>query len=352
MMNQSFNGQEVRPDGQQSKLAFLRRFPTGLLPHQSKRTSDDHTDHSHSHSYQTNLELDGRLKLVILLSLGLAAIELVFGLMAHSLALVADAGHNFNDALILLFNWLAVLLMRLNPDSSRTYGYHRVGVLAAAVSALGLGYAAFLIFSEAVYDLAHPHVVQGWLTIPVALLALLINLVLTLTLAKYAHADLNAHSAYVHLAADVAGSAGVLLSGLVIIFTGWYWLDAVVSILIGAFIIWVGVDILLEALNILLEGSPSNLNFGQLWQDLEAVPGVTSIHDLHVWDVGGNLRVMSCHVETAQTSLEEGQLLIKRLNELVQHKYKVQHSTLQLEAARCEHNGSFCSRFKLEGKPD
>src|SRR5262245_33361779 len=209
--------------------------------------------HTHHHHSAEGLS-EGRLKLSIALTCGFVALEAVAGLRAHSLALLSDAGHNFTDALALLLSWYAVWIARKPATPTRTYGYHRVGILTALFNAVTLLVIAVFIFLEAYRLFFQPEHVASLPMIVVASVAVLLNTVIALWLRGEAAHDVNIRSAFIHMVGDALSAAGVIVAGLVIHFTGWVYADPLVSVLIGLFIVYSSWGIIVETVNILLEG--------------------------------------------------------------------------------------------------
>src|SRR2546429_3765564 len=238
----------------------------------------------HSHDHGESLP-GPRLVLSILLTLAFVAGEAIAGYFAHSLALLSDAGHNFADALALIFSWYGIWIARRPFTAQRTFGYHRVGILAALVNAVSLVVIALLIFWEASTRLGHPEPVQSTPMIVVALIAILMNTVISFGLRSAAKKDLNVRSAYLHMLGDAISAAGVVVAGLVVAFTGASIADPLVSILIGTLILWSSWGILKDSVNVLLEAIPAGMNMIEVEQAIANVHGVLEVHDLHVWTI-------------------------------------------------------------------
>src|SRR2546425_2580734 len=242
--------------------------------------------HSHDHGEA----LTGRrLVLSIFLTLAFLAGEAITGYFAHSLSLLSDAGHNFADALALILSWYGIRIARRPSTAQRTFGYHRVGILAALVNAVSLVVVALLIFWEAIDRFRHPQPVQSTPMILVALIAVVMNSAISLWLKGAAKHDLNVRSAYLHMVGDAVSAAGVVAAGIVIGLTGAYIADATVSILIGMLILWSSWGILKESVNVLLEGIPKGVDMVKVEETIGSVHGVLAVHDLHVWTVGAGM---------------------------------------------------------------
>ena len=269
---------------------------------------------------------EGRLRLSLLLTFGFVALELVVGLSAHSLALVSDAGHNMTDGLALALSWYALWIARKPASPTRTYGYHRVGILAALANAVTLMVIALFIFGEAFQLFLHPAAVQSGPMIAVALLAVLLNAGIALGLRKAAAHDVNLRSAYVHMAGDALSAVGVVVAGIVVHFTGWVYADPLVSVLIGLFIVYSSWGIVRETINILLEGTPNGLNVDAMAAEMQAVAGVQGVHDLHVWSIADGMNALSCHVDVFEADTSDAARVVRDIKLLLADHYHVRHS--------------------------
>jgi cobalt-zinc-cadmium efflux system protein len=215
--------------------------------------------------------------------------EAMAGYWSNSLALLSDAGHNFADALALVFSWYAVQVGIRPADARRTFGYHRAGILAALVNAGSLVVIALYIFWEAFQRLRSPEPVHGGLMIGVALVAVLLNGLISVWLHAEAKHDLNVRSAYLHMLGDALSAVGVVLAGIIVAFTGQSIADPLVALLIGWLILWSSWGILAEAVAVLMEAVPQGLDLAKVVEAIQRVPGVLDVHDLHVWTVASGM---------------------------------------------------------------
>lgn len=270
--------------------------------------------------------------------------EALAGYWANSLSLLSDAGHNFADALALIFSWYAIWIARKPSDAQRTFGYHRVGILAALVNAVSLIVIALLIFWEAANRLRHPEPVQSGPMIVVAVIAILLNSLVSFWLRGEARHDLNVRSAYLHMLGDAVSAAGVVVAGIIVALTGEAVADPVVSLLIGGLILWSSWGVLTEAVNVLLEAVPKGLDIGTLERSVKKVPGVLNVHHLHVWTVASGIVACSCHVVVAEQSVRSGQQVLRTVVELLDQQFGIGHSTVQIEVEGCEANDMYCTR--------
>ncbi len=261
--------------------------------------------------------------------------EALVGYQSNSLALMADAGHNFADALALALSAFALWIATKPADNKRTYGYHRVGILAALVNAVGLAIMAVVIFWEAIQRLQSPEQVQSGPMIWVALLAIVLNSGIAWWLFSAAKADLNIRSAYLHMLGDAIASFGVVVAGVIIVFTSWYIADPIVSIIFAMLVLWSSWSIFTESVQMLLEGTPAGMDLAKVELEIRNVTGVLNLHDLHVWTISSGLVACSCHILVADQSVSGGQKILQDVAHMLEHDFRISHSTIQIEVEDC-----------------
>lgn len=287
--------------------------------------------HEHNHTHDAGN--------VLIWSLGLTAafvaVEAVAGLRAHSLALVADAGHNFTDALALLLAWFGVYFERKPPDESRTYGYQRAGVLAAFVNALALLVLAGYILFESLQRWREPRQVNQTIMLVVAALAVVVNGSIMLGLRRGRGHDINLRSAFAHMFGDAMGAMGIMIGAVIIGQTGWVRVDPLLSALIGMLIVWTAWSIIKESLNILLEGLPRGLKLSAVIAAMREVEDVLDVHDVHIWSLGSSTRALSCHVLIQDVPLSASDSILQRLNAMLEERFEIHHTTVQFEHVNC-----------------
>ena len=262
-------------------------------------------------------------------------ITLVAGIQAHSLALLSEAGHNVTDLLALLLSWVAVFIQTRPPSATKTFGYHRAGVLAAFVNALTLVAIAFYIFYEALMRMRNPVAVHPQIMIWVAIIGVLMNGAISWVLFRAAR-DVNIRSAFVHQLGDTLSTAAVIVGGWVILWTGQTWVDPALSIGIGCLILWSSFGIIRETLNILLEGAPQGLSAEHIAASLTAVAGVRDVHDVHVWSIGSDTHALSCHIRIDDITMSESEVILRRVKEVLTADYHINHTTIQFENENCD----------------
>ena len=262
-------------------------------------------------------------------------LTVVAGIRAHSLALLSEAGHNVTDLLALVLSWVAVFIQSRPPNSTKTFGYHRAGVLAAFLNALTLVLVALYIFYEAIQRLHAPVPVQARLMIWVAAVGVIMNGAIAWFLIR-ASRDVNIRSAFVHQLGDTLSTAAVIVGGLAILFTGVTWVDPVLSIGIGFLILWSSWGIIRETLNILLEGIPEGMSVEKIIESLKGINGVNDVHDVHVWSIGSDTHALSCHISIEDIPPSESEIILRNVNQILAAKFHIHHTTIQFENVVCE----------------
>ncbi|MGA6979945.1 MAG: cation diffusion facilitator family transporter [Candidatus Sulfotelmatobacter sp.] len=273
------------------------------------------------------------------ISLGVTFVYIVLlvvaGIHAHSLALLSEAGHNLSDFLALLLSLVAVYLQSRPASSTKTYGYHRAGVLAALVNAVSLVAVSFFIFYEAFGRLQHPEHVQASMMMWVAAVGVLMNGMIALLLYR-SGGDVNIRSALLHEIGDTLSTAAVIAGGWAILVTGDYWIDSALSFGIGVLILWSGFGIVRETLNILLEGTPRGVKLELVETAIRTIEGVNDVHDLHVWSIGSETHALSCHIAIADIPPSVSERILRDVKDRLHHTFRIDHTTIQFEHVECE----------------
>ena len=265
---------------------------------------------------------------------------LFFGVRAHSLALISEAGHNASDMLAIVLSFVAVYFQSRPADDRKTFGYQRAGVLAAFVNALTLILLALWIGLSAIHRLYIPVTVEPHLMMYVAVAGVLMNGGIAALLWKFS-GDVNIRSVFLHMLGDTLSTAAVIAGGAGILLTGLQWIDPVLSLLIAGMIVWSSAGIVRETLNILLEGTPKNLSLGEIRAAMSGVAGVANVHDLHVWSLGSNSHALASHVtiehdETRQMSVAECAGILDKIKDALWDRFHIAHTTIQFETKGCE----------------
>ncbi len=282
---------------------------------------------------------DKKMQRVLQISMGLTLAYIVatlyFGVRAHSLALISEAGHNVSDLLAIVLSFVAVYFQSRPATEQKTFGYQRAGVLAAFVNSATLVVLSAWLAAAAIHRLSSPVPVQPKVMMLVAAAGVLMNGTVATLLWKFS-ADVNIRSVYLHMLGDTLSTAAVIVGGAAIYFTGLAWIDAVLSLLIAGMIVWSSVGIVRETLNILLEGTPRNLQLSAVREAMAGVPGVLNVHDLHVWSLGSKSHALASHVTVAEMPMSECSSILEGINGALRERFRILHTTIQFEINGCE----------------
>ena len=289
-----------------------------------------------------------RVRLALLLTAIVLLVEVVGGLLAHSLALLSDAGHVVTDLVVLILSMVALGQAQRPATARRTFGYQRVGILIALVNALLLGAVVVGIVVEAVRRLQQPGAVQGGLMAAAAVVGLLISLLIA-RLLQPLERDLAVKSALMHIWGDAWASGGIIIAGLLIAVTGWLAIDPVLSVAIAALIAWSAWRVVAAAIDILLESTPADLHADSVVGAVKRVPGVRDLHDLHIWSLGTQSRAMSAHLLIDDQRVTQAQDILAEVREVLAHEFDIEHTTIQFESLICRPGDVFC--VQPEGHP-
>jgi len=294
---------------------------------------------SDNHHTSAAEDLDRSLSRGFFVAIALTAVTLVAevagGFWTNSLALLSDAAHVFMDLFALVLSLAAIRLARFPATDRRTYGWHRAEILASLVNAGTLLLIAFGILGEAWKRLLHPEAVKSQEMFIIAAIGLVMNLIAAARLHRHAHDDLNVRSAFLHVLGDAIASVGVIAGGIVMLFTGWFVLDAVISMAIVLIIGFGALRLLREAGHILLEGVPPHLDLNQVLARMLAVEGVNDIHHLHVWSICSHITALSAHIDVDPAHRRRQGEVVGELEHLLEHDFHITHTTLQADCASC-----------------
>ncbi|HUZ86901.1 MAG TPA: cation diffusion facilitator family transporter [Candidatus Baltobacterales bacterium] len=271
------------------------------------------------------------LRTALGLTVVILLVELVGGLLSHSLALLSDAGHVLTDVFALGLAWFAVAQSKRPADQRRTFGYQRVSILAALLNSVTLIVIVVAIAYEAVRRLAAPQPVQGQIVIVAALAGIAINVFVILALRGDSH-SLNLRAALLHVTGDVAASVGVVVAGVVILLTGWLYIDPLLSLAIAALIAFGALGIVRETVNLLLEGTPREIDLAAVRAEIESSNLVTGVHDLHVWALSSDEMALSCHVVIGDCPLGDAEHVVRGLEARLCDRFAIGHTTIQVES--------------------
>jgi cobalt-zinc-cadmium efflux system protein len=290
----------------------------------------------HAHAGHHGNERTTRiLRFSLVVTLAYIVLLVIAGIRSHSLALLSEAGHNLSDFFALLLSLIAVYLQSRPPSATKTYGYHRAGVLAALANAASLVAVSVLIFYEAFQRLQNPQQVHAEVMIGVAAAGVVMNGVIAVLLYRTGR-DVNLRSAFLHEIGDTLSTAAVIAGGWAILATGQNWIDSALSFGIGALILWSGFGIVRETLNILLEGTPRGIKLERVEAAIREIDGVNDVHDLHVWNLGSETRALSCHISIADIPPSVSERILRDVKGCLHSEFRIDHTTIQFEHAVCE----------------
>jgi cobalt-zinc-cadmium efflux system protein len=294
------------------------------------------------HSHSATETVSRKLALAAVFTGLFVVIELVAGTWSQSLALIGDAFHNFTDTLALLIALAAVRIARRPATAEKSYGYHRAGILAAFVNAGTLVGMTVFLFIEAADRLRNPHVVDTRAMSVVSIVAIVLNVAVSFGLRREQKDDVNIRSAVIHMVGDAVSSVGILIAALLIRTTGSMLWDPAISVAIGVMILWSSWGILRESMNLLLEGTPRGIDPEAVIASLQEIEGVEGIHHLHIWAVGPSSPALSCHVLVGDIPLRSTAALLTKINETLEEKHDIVHTTVQFEPGQCADEDASC----------
>ena len=306
--------------------------------------TDDHEhEHAHEHDIAPGLRPvagGGKKDLLIALSITflMMVVEVIGGLLSNSLALLSDAGHMLTDNLALLLSFFAMTFASLPANDRKTFGFYRLEILAAFVNGIVLVLISLYIIYQAYLRMVHPQPVQGMLMLVIAVIGLVANIIGALFLFKHSHTSLNIRGAYLHIVGDALSSVGVVIGGVIILYTGWYLIDPILSIMIALVIIYGAWSLVKESVNILLESAPAHINIDTIAAEIAQIKGVREAYHIHLWSITSGVYALSAHVLIDDQLVSDSRELNDRIRKLLSEKFKILHSTIQLECEKCDMN--------------
>ncbi|HEY5339195.1 MAG TPA: cation diffusion facilitator family transporter [Rhizomicrobium sp.] len=301
-----------------------------MSSHTHAHHDHDHGHHHHGHGHShAPADFGFAFGVGITLNILFVIVGAAFGLIGHSMALIADAGHNLSDVLGLVMAWVASVLVKRAPSQRFTYGMRGSSILAALFNAVFLLVATGAIALGAVERFFHPEPVAGKLVMIVAAIGIAINAFTALLFLRGRKDDINIRGAFLHMAGDAVISVGVVVAGFVILMTGWHWVDPVVSLGISAVIVAGTWSLLRDSLSMTLQGVPPNIDLGAVRAFLEKCPGVCAIHDLHVWPMSTTETALTCHM--VMLGGHPGDEALHVIADELNHRFHIPHATIQVE---------------------
>ncbi len=292
--------------------------------------------HNHNHNDAHVKSTKGRLIATMALNFVITIAEVIGGILSGSLALISDALHNFSDGISVILSYIAVKLKGKKNSGKHTFGLKRAEILAAAFNSSTLILISLYLFYEAFKRFGRPVEIKAELMIIFSVISLLANIGATLLLYRDSKLSMNIKATYLHLLSDAVSSVAVIIGGVAILYFDQYWIDPLLTILIGVYIVWESFKILSEATHILMEGTPPDIDVDEIEKQVLTIEGVEDIHHIHVWSVGENEVLLEAHVNVNDMMISKSVALRESVEKLLHDKFGIQHTTLQLECNHCE----------------
>lgn len=296
-----------------------------------------HHDHNHSHNHHTTNNKKG-LTIALLITSSIMLLEFFGGLITNSLALLSDSGHMLSDAASLALSLTAMWIATKPVRASKTYGFHRFEILAALFNGVTLFIIAGFIVSEAYSRFWDPPTVASGSMMVIASIGLLANILSAWSLMRQGDVkdNINVRSAYLHIIGDALGSVGAILAGLLMLLFGWYIADPIISVIVAILILKSAWGVIKHAIHILMEGTPTTLNYDKVKSVLAEIDGVKNVHDLHIWTITSNLHSLTCHI-VIENSMDE-QVILQEAIHLMEEEFNMKHVTIQIEKSNTHHS--------------
>lgn len=310
----------------------------------------------HSHTHDRPLNLNGEsfkteksLKFAFLLTLIILIIEFSGAVISKSMALYSESGHVLVDASSLLLAWFAQIQVRKSPSEKNTYGYHRIGILAALLNSLLLLILSLVLIYESYLRLVHPEKINSGIMIIFPLISLFINAVIGIRIHKGIEHNLNLKSSFFHILGDSLVSISIIAGGIIIYFTGINYIDPVIGLIISPLIAVGAFSVINETINILLEGVPKEIDFTEVKDEILKTPGVKNVHDLHIWSMSKSFKLLSAHILVEETAVKSSDIccIINNIQDTLAEKFSINHVVIQPELAVCSAAEGFCIHKNL-----
>ena len=306
---------------------------------------------NHPHEARHLTAMSSRpLKIALAIVLAVMVAEVIGGILSGSLALLSDAGHMLVDALALGLSLFALTIARRPATPTRTYGYHRVEIMAALANGTTLILVSLYIFYEAYQRFLEPPLIQAPLMLLVATIGLTANLAGILLLRKSSRHNLNLRAAFWHIVGDTISSVGVIVGGVIITLTGWYIVDPIIAVFIGGIILWGAARLVSESVDILLEAVPKHIDVEKVIEIIKNISGVDEVHDMHIWTITSGIHALSAHLLIADQMVSKSAEIVEAVNQNLALNFNITHTTLQLECEKCEScpSGIICNMGRSE----
>jgi cobalt-zinc-cadmium efflux system protein len=291
---------------------------------------------------QRNLQGKKRLIIALVIILTILVVEFIGGFLSNSLSLMGDAAHMLVDALALGLSLFAINVAAKPATAEKTYGFHRAEIIVALVNGIILILISLFIFYQAYNRFMNPPDIQAPIMLVVAAIGLVANICAMLVLRNTTKSNLNLKAAFWHIIGDAVSSLGVIIAAIIIFFTGFQFVDAVIAILIGGIIIWGASGLIKESINVLLEAVPKNIKNEDVVKAIEDIEGVIDIHEMHIWSITTGVNSLSAHIVIEDRMLSDCNNILQSINDMLKYKFDIIHTTLQLECGNCT-SGLVCN---------
>ncbi|WP_409251008.1 cation diffusion facilitator family transporter [Bacillus sp. SCS-153A] len=308
------------------------------MHHHHGHEHDHHAPHHHHHGDAHSREGNRKgLLIALIITTGIMLLEFFGGLITNSLALLSDSGHMLSDAGSLALSLAAMWFAGRAASAEKTFGYYRFEILAALLNGVTLFLIAGFIVYEAYERLFDPPIVSSGTMMLIALIGLMANLLSAWVLIKKGDVkdNVNLRSAYLHVLGDALGSVGAILAGAVMLIFDWFWADPVISVLVALLILKSAWGIITHTVHILMEGTPAGIDIQRVRNELESIPGVRNVHDLHIWTITSGMNSLSCHILIRDE--EDDQVILQKAIHLLEETFHIHHSTIQVERSSLSH---------------
>ncbi|MFH1381921.1 MAG: cation diffusion facilitator family transporter [Chloroflexota bacterium] len=293
-----------------------------------------HNEHHHGVTYLVSTGTNP-LKVALVIVVVIMVAEVVGGILSNSLALIGDAGHMLVDAFALALSLVAMNLSKRPATATRTFGYHRVEILAALANGTLLGALSLYILYEAYQRFLEPPEIKTPLMLTVAVIGLIANLVGILLLRRGSHGSLNIRGAFLHIVGDGLSSVGVIIGGIIIAYTGLGIVDPIIAVLISIIILWGAVRLVKESVDILAEVVPKDIQVDKVAEAIRNIGGVEDVHDIHIWTITSGMQAMSAHLRVEDRMVSDSTSVLEAVNKDLAERFNITHTTLQLECESC-----------------
>ncbi|QPM67807.1 cation diffusion facilitator family transporter [Atribacter laminatus] len=279
---------------------------------------------------------ENKLIITIILNLTISIFEIIGGILSGSLSLISDALHNLSDSASMFISLFSLRVANREKSSKNTYGFKRAEIIAALINSILLFITLVYIFYESIQRLIHPQEVSSIIMLPVAFIGLLGNFFSAVLLFKESQKSMNLKSTFLHIVIDTISSVIVIVGGLIIHYTGWFYIDPVLSLIVITYVLKEGYTIFREVVHILMQGTPADIDLSQIKSRLESIPGVENIHHIHVWSLNENERYSELHALINCQTLNEMDQLRDQINRVLRNEFQINHTTIQFEGEKCK----------------